>query len=127
MGNFFDDGSMTMKLHILKVIYGLEPHAKDGRCRLSRNEDIRQCVGKLVEKQTVLMCVRVRASVLCVCMCEGVDIEWAIFALLYEYLHIPQSEPNQYQLLWVAANHDYVTVDQILTISKFVLVLYLLP
>ena len=70
------------------------------------------------------MCVRVRASVLCVCMCEGIDIEWAIFALLYEYLHIPQSGPNQYQHLWVAANHDYVTVDQILTISSFVLVLY---
>ena len=42
-----------MKLHILKVLYGLESHAKDGRCGLSRNEDIRQFVGKLVEKQTL--------------------------------------------------------------------------
>ena len=44
---------MTMKRHILKVLYGLELHAKDGRCGLSRNEDIRRCVGKLVEKQTL--------------------------------------------------------------------------
>ena len=28
-------------------------HAKDGRCGLSRNEDIRRYVGKLVEKQTL--------------------------------------------------------------------------
>ena len=53
MGNFFNNGSMTMKLHILKVLYGLESHAKDGRCGLSRNGDIRQYVGKLVEKQTL--------------------------------------------------------------------------
>ena len=53
MGNFFNNGSMTMKLHILKVLYGLESHAKDGRCGLSRNEDIRRYVGKLVEKQTL--------------------------------------------------------------------------
>ena len=71
------------------------------------------------------LCVCVCARVSCVSVCvRGIDIEWAIFALLYEYLHIPQSEPNQYQLLWVAANHDYVTVDQISTISSFVLVLY---
>ena len=53
MGNFFNNGSMTMKLHILKVLYGLESHAKDGRYGLSRNEDIRRFVGKLVEKQTL--------------------------------------------------------------------------
>ena len=53
MGKFFNNGSITMKLHILKVLYGLESHAKDGRCGLSRNEDIRRCVGKLVEKQTL--------------------------------------------------------------------------
>ena len=68
-------------------------------------------------------CVCARVSCVSVCV-RGIDIEWAIFALLYEYLHIPQSEPNQYQHLWVAANHDYVTVDQISTISSFVLVLY---
>ena len=28
MGNFFNNGSMTIKLHILKVLYGLESHAK---------------------------------------------------------------------------------------------------
>ena len=50
MGNFFDNGSMTMKFHILKVLYDLESH---GRCGLSRNEDIRRFVGKLVEKQTL--------------------------------------------------------------------------
>ena len=44
---------MTMKLHILNVLYDLESHAKDGRCGLSRDEDIRRCVGKLVEKQTL--------------------------------------------------------------------------
>ena len=53
MGKFFNNGSMTMKLHILKVLYDLESHAKDGRCGLSRNEDIRRYVGKLVEKQTL--------------------------------------------------------------------------
>ena len=56
-GNFFNNGSMTMKLHILNVLYDLESHAKDGRCGLSRDEDIRRCVGKLVEKQTLIqMC-----------------------------------------------------------------------
>ena len=35
------------------MLYDLESHAKDGRCGLSRNEDIRQYVGKLVEKQTL--------------------------------------------------------------------------
>ena len=35
------------------MLYDLESHAKDGRCGLSRNEDIRRCVGKLVEKQTL--------------------------------------------------------------------------
>ena len=33
------------------MLYDL--HAKDGRCALSRNEDIRRCEGKLVEKQTL--------------------------------------------------------------------------
>ena len=42
MGKFFNNGSITMKLHILKVLYGLESHAKDGRCGLSRNGDIRR-------------------------------------------------------------------------------------
>ena len=58
MGKFFNNGSMTMKLHILKVLYGLESHAKDGRCGLSRNEDIRRFVGKLVEKQTLVLKLR---------------------------------------------------------------------
>ena len=53
MGKFFNNGSMTMKIHFLKVLYGLESHAKDERCGLSRNEDIRRYVGKLVEKQTL--------------------------------------------------------------------------
>ena len=43
-----------MKLHILKVLYGLESHAKDGRFGLSRNGDIRRFEGKLVEKQTLV-------------------------------------------------------------------------
>ena len=43
-----------MKFHILNVLYDLESHAKDGRCGLSRNEDIRRFVGKLVEKQTLI-------------------------------------------------------------------------
>ena len=38
------------------MLYDLESHAKDGRCELSRNEDIRRSVGKLVEKQT-LVCI----------------------------------------------------------------------
>ena len=45
-----------------------------------------------------MCCVCARVSCVSVCV-RGIDIEWAIFALLYEYLHIPQSEPNQYQLL----------------------------
>ena len=53
MGNIFNNGSMTMKLHILNMLYGLESHAKDGRCGLSRNGEIRRLVGKLVEKQTL--------------------------------------------------------------------------
>ena len=35
------------------MLYDLESHAKDGRWGLSRNEDIRRYVGKLVEKQTL--------------------------------------------------------------------------
>ena len=35
------------------MLYDLESHAKDGRCGLSRSEDIRRFVGKLVEKQTL--------------------------------------------------------------------------
>ena len=35
------------------MLYDLESHAKDGRCGLSRNEDIRRYLGKLVEKQTL--------------------------------------------------------------------------
>ena len=31
MGKFFSNGSMTMKFHILNVLYDLEAHAKDGR------------------------------------------------------------------------------------------------
>ena len=53
MGKFFNNGSITMKLHILNVLYGLESHAKDGRCGLSRSEDIRRLIGKLDEKQTL--------------------------------------------------------------------------
>ena len=47
-----------MKFHILKVLYDLESHAKDGRCGLSRNEDIRRYVGKLIEKQTLMILLR---------------------------------------------------------------------
>ena len=36
------------------MLYDIESHAKDGRCGLSRNEDIRRYVGKLVEKQTLV-------------------------------------------------------------------------
>ena len=54
MGNFFNNGSMTMKFHILNVLYDLESHAKDGRCGLSRNGDIRRFIGKLIEKQTLI-------------------------------------------------------------------------
>ena len=54
MGEFFYNVSMTMTFHILNVLYDLESHAKDGRCGLSRNEDIRRYVGKLVEKQTLI-------------------------------------------------------------------------
>ena len=32
MGNFFNNGYMTMTFHILKMLYDLESHAKDGRC-----------------------------------------------------------------------------------------------
>ena len=35
------------------MLYDLESHAKDGRCGLSWNEDIRRSVGKLVDKQTL--------------------------------------------------------------------------
>ena len=65
MGNFFNNGSMTMKLHILKVLYGLESHAKDGRCGLSRNGDIRRFEGKLVKKnskQAVRSIIHCRSS-----------------------------------------------------------------
>ena len=42
------------------MLYDLESHAKDGRCGLSRDEDIRRFEGKLVEKQTLgqKMCER---------------------------------------------------------------------
>ena len=36
------------------MLYDLESHAKDGRCGLYRNEDIRRFVGKLIEKQTLI-------------------------------------------------------------------------
>ena len=39
--------------NLAKVLYDLESPAKDGRCGLSRNEDIRRYEGKLVEKQTL--------------------------------------------------------------------------
>ena len=42
-----------MKFHILNMLYDLESHAKDGRCGLSRNEDIHRFLGKLIEKQTL--------------------------------------------------------------------------
>ena len=51
-----------MKFHILNVLYDLESHAKDGRCGLSRDEDIRRCVGKLVEKQTLDLCFSLLSS-----------------------------------------------------------------
>ena len=35
------------------MLYDLESHAKDGRCGLSRNEDIRRYVGKVIEEQTL--------------------------------------------------------------------------
>ena len=62
MGTFFDNGSMTNKFHILNVLYDLESHAKDGRCGLSRNEDIRRYVGKLVEKQTLVIVIHISAD-----------------------------------------------------------------
>ena len=31
MGKFFNNGSITMKFHILKVLGGLVGHAKDGK------------------------------------------------------------------------------------------------
>ena len=37
------------------MLYYLELHAKDGRCGLSRNGDIRRFEGKLVEKQTLVI------------------------------------------------------------------------
>ena len=46
MGHFFNDGSMTIKFHILNVIYDLESHAKDGRCASSRNREMRRNLGK---------------------------------------------------------------------------------
>ena len=39
------------------MLYDLESHAKDRRCGLSRNEDSRRFVGKLVEKQTLALIV----------------------------------------------------------------------
>ena len=39
------------------MLYDLESHAKDGRCGLSRNEDIRRYEGKLLEKQTLISIV----------------------------------------------------------------------
>ena len=62
MGNFFNNGSMTIKLHILKVLYGLESRAKDGRCGLSRNGDIRRFEGKLVFKKTLVYLCSFRLS-----------------------------------------------------------------
>ena len=32
MGKFYNNGSMTMKYHILKVYEGLGGHAEDGKC-----------------------------------------------------------------------------------------------
>ena len=37
---FFNNGSMPMKLHILKVLYGLESHAKDGHKEKNRFTDM---------------------------------------------------------------------------------------
>ena len=37
------------------MLYDLESHAKDGRCGLSRNGDIRRFEDKLVEKQTLIL------------------------------------------------------------------------
>ena len=68
MGKFFNNGSITMKLHILKVLYGLESHAKHGRCGFCRNEYIRRFVGKLVEKQTL-------ESVLQIPHCQAKHVE----------------------------------------------------
>ena len=38
MGEFFNNGSMTTKCHILNAQEGLGGHAKDGRCASSRTE-----------------------------------------------------------------------------------------
>ena len=43
------------KNHLPNVLYDLESHAKDGRCALTRNENIRRFVGKLIEKQTLVL------------------------------------------------------------------------
>ena len=40
MENFFKNGFMTMKFHILNVHEGLGTHAKYGRCALSRSGEI---------------------------------------------------------------------------------------
>ena len=53
MEDLFNNGYMTMTFHIL--IFDLESHAKDGRCGLSRNEDIRRFVGEWVEKQILVV------------------------------------------------------------------------
>ena len=42
MGKFFNNGSMTMKFHIINVHEGLGGHAKDGRCASSKNREIRR-------------------------------------------------------------------------------------
>ena len=45
-GKFVNNGSMTMKCHILNMPEGLGGHAKDGRCVSSRNREIRRNMGK---------------------------------------------------------------------------------
>ena len=58
-----------MKFHILKVLYDLESRAKDGRCGLYRNEDIRRFVGKLVEKQTLGLDILIRKDFINIASC----------------------------------------------------------
>ena len=45
------------------MLYDLESHANDGRCGLSRNEDIRRYVGKLVEKQTLVKTISIMSHI----------------------------------------------------------------
>ena len=48
MGTFFNNGSMTIIFHILKVQEELGGYAKDGMCASSRNREIRRNIWKYI-------------------------------------------------------------------------------